>query len=240
MAFEPFFQILRGIQARRPNARISGIQNAHQIAFLRNLQKEMKQEDALSLPLQELKVVVFDIETTGFFPEKGDGIISIGATKMKGGDLIEEESFYSLVRYDKAVPPEIEELTGITTAQAEASPELSDIFIRFMEFKEDSTLVAHHAQHERAFMHHASSKLFKTPFTHRIVDTSFLFKAMDPEVQLLTLDDWCRFNDIPIIGRHHALGDAKMTAKLWSIYVNKAMENGCETLRDVYERYSRI
>ena len=114
MGFESFFHILRGVQRRKTGAGIGGIQNAQQIAFLRNLQKEIHQEDALTVPLQQLKVVVFDIETTGFHPEKGDGILSLGAIKMQGAEVL-EETFYSLSRYEEQVPEEIERLTGITT-----------------------------------------------------------------------------------------------------------------------------
>ncbi len=239
MGIESFFHILRGVQRRKTGAGIGGIQNAQQIAFLRNLQKEIHQEDALSVQLQDLKVVVFDIETTGFHPEKGDRILSLGAIKMQGAEVL-EETFYSLVRYDEQVPVEIEQLTGIATEMVAEAPMLSDVFIKFMEFKEDATLVAHHATHERAFMQHASMTLFKTPFKHRIVDTAFLFKTVDPKLSLATLDEWCLHNEMPIVERHHALGDAKMTAKLWGMYVERARGLGCETLRDVYERYARL
>lgn len=240
MAFEPFMQILRGLQGKRTNASIGDIQNSQQMAFLRNLQKEMNQEDKLSISLQELNVVVFDIETTGFSPEKGDSILSIGATKMCGTTILEEETFYSLVHYDQEIPHEIVQLTGITNEQVKEAQQLADVFIKFIKFIQDCTLVAHHATHERNFMQHASSKLFRTPFKHRIVDTSFLFKVVEPKMNLVTLEDLCTHNGIPIINRHHALGDAKMTAKLWSMYVEKAKQIGCETLNDVYSRYARI
>jgi DNA polymerase III subunit epsilon len=43
-----------------------------------------------------------------------------------------------------------------------------------------------------------------------------------------------------VVDRHHALGDAKMTAELWSVYVDRIQEQqGCKTLRDVYEKLSR-
>lgn len=240
MAFEPFMQILRGLQGKRTNVGLGDIQNAQQMAFLRNLQKEMNRQDTLDISLQELNVVVFDIETTGFSPEKGDGILSIGATKMCGPMILEEEIFYSLVHYEKEIPEDIVQLTGITNEQVKLAAPLSDVLIKFLQFKQDCTLVAHHAAHERSFMEHASSTLVRTPFKHRIVDTSFLFKVIEPNLNLVTLDELCIHNGIPIVDRHHALGDAKMTAKLWSIYLEKAKHIGCETLNDVYHRFARI
>lgn len=241
MAFEPFMQILRGMQGRRSGVGLGQVQNFQQMAFLRDLQKDIDQEDALSIPLKDLRVVVFDIETTGFFPEKGDGIISIGAIKMYGATIAEEEVFYSLANYEKEIPKEIEALTGITNEAVKQARPLAEVLVDFFRFIQDSTLVAHHANHERNFMQHVSTKLFRTPFKHRIVDTSFLYKVAEPHMQQqITLEDLCTHNGIPITDRHHALGDAKMTAKLWGIYVDKARALGCDTLNDVYNRFSRM
>jgi len=240
MAFEPFMQILRGIQGKRSNVGIGNVQNAQQMAFLRNLQKEMKKEDALKVSLDELDVVVFDIETTGFKPEQGDEIISIGAIKMHGSTVQEDAVFYSLVNIEKEIPAEVANLTGITNEELKEARYVGDVLIEFFQFAKDCTLVAHHANHERNFMQHTSSKVFHTPFKQRIVDTSFLYKISEPHIQLSSLEDLCKHNGIPVIGRHHALEDAKMTAKLWSLYLKKVKILGCETLQDVYERFARI
>ena len=240
MAFEPFMQILRGIQGKRSNVGLGDVQSAQQMAFLRNLQKEIKKEDTLKVPLDELDVVVFDIETTGFKPEQGDDIISIGAIKMHGSSIHEDATFYSLTNTGKEIPMEVVHLTGITNVELKEARLVGDVLIEFLQFAKDCTLVAHHANHERSFMQYTSTKLFRTPFKHRIIDTSFLYKIAEPNLQLSSLEDLCMYNGIPITGRHHALEDAKMTARLWSIYMEKAKMLGCETLQDVYDRFARI
>ena len=53
MAFEPFFHFMRGIQGKLNNGGLgnaNGGQNAQQIAFIRNLQKEKKQERCFICP----------------------------------------------------------------------------------------------------------------------------------------------------------------------------------------------
>ncbi|RUL56875.1 exonuclease domain-containing protein [Lysinibacillus antri] len=238
MAFEPFMQLFRGIQGRYSQG-IGGIQNSHQMAYLRHLQKEMNKLDPMNVPLNELDVVVFDIETTGFFPEKGESILSIGAVKMKGSSII-EEPYYSLVYYDQPIPNNIVELTGITNEQVLHAPPITDVMMNFFQFVQNSTLVAHHASHEKRFMQYISLKLFKTPFKHRIVDTSFLYKIAEPHRHHVALEQICCDNQIPILDRHNALGDAKMTAQLWAIYVEKVQKLGCDTLQDVYNHFARI
>lgn len=243
MAFEPFFQFMRGIQGKLNNSGLGSAhegQDARKIAYVRQLQKEMKQNEALYVPLQQLDVVVFDIETTGFFPEQGHEIISIGAVKLIGGKRLAEQSFYSLVRYEKELPASIVNLTGITNEQLQDAPSLSDVLIQFFDFLQNATLVAHHANHEKSFLQNANWKLFRTPFKYRIVDTSFLYRIAEPDVKFVRLEDFCEYHNIPLVDRHHALGDAKLTAELWSIYIQKVQELGCITLHDVYERIARV
>ena len=242
MAFEPFFHFMREIQGKINGGLgiVNGGQNSQQIAFIRNLQKEKKRSDVLYVPLRQLKVVIFDIETTGFFPQKGDEIISIGAIKVRGAEIQEDQQFYSLIRYEKELSSEIMNLTGITDDQLKVAPPISEVLIRFFEFVENETLVAHHANHEKSFLQNTSRKIFRKPFDQRIVDTSFLYRIAEPDLKMVRLEEFCNHNEIPIVNRHHALGDARLTAKLWTIYIQKVRELGCETLHDVYERIARM
>ncbi|MGX9134676.1 exonuclease domain-containing protein [Rummeliibacillus sp. JY-2-4R] len=240
MAFEPFQQLFRSIQKRRSFEGLGEVQNAQQIAYLRRMQKEIQPEEALTISLSELNVVVFDIESTGFYPDKGDEILSIGAIKMTGSTIHTDQTFYSLLHIEKEIPDRIIKLTKIKHEDIRNAPKASNVILDFLEFSNDSTLVAHHANHERNFMKYASNRFFKMPFKHRIVDTTFLFKIVERNLDLVKLEDYCCHNNIPIINRHNALGDAILTAELWSIYIEKARQIGCETLSDVYNRFSML
>lgn len=240
MAFEPFMQLLRGLRKRQEaDAGPGRIQNAKQLAYLRNTQREASKYDLLNVPLTEVPFLIFDIETTGFHPEKGDSVLSIGAVKMQGAAIL-EKTFYSLVKYEKVLPSQITELTGITTEAAGAARPFSAVYMDFLEFKSNSTLVAHHSVHERKFMEYTSAKLLRTPFKHRIIDTSFLFKVVNPSLPFAALEDLCLYHQIEVKDRHHALGDAKMTALLWSLYLEEAVQLGYETLGDVYLKFSQL
>ena len=237
MAFEPFYQFMRGIQGKVFGA---PVQNAQQIAQMRQMQRELNSEESLKIPLSKLSVVVFDLETTGFFPDQGDEIISIGAIKVVGSQIQESEVFYSLVQCKKALPENIEQLTGISSEQLSHAPSITEVLVQFLKFVKDDALVAHHANHERSFLQNASRKLFRTPFIHRVVDTSFLFRVSDPTIKLTRLEEYCEHHGIEVVDRHHALGDARLTAKLWCIYSNYLQEAGFRTLKDVYERMARL
>jgi DNA polymerase III subunit epsilon len=208
------------------------------LAFLRNLEKELETEKSLSIPLDELNVVVFDFETTGFFPERGDQILSIGAVKLIKGQM--NETFYSLVHHNESLSPEIKRLTGLDESELQDAPALSEVLIRFYQFVQSDTLVAHHASHEKRFLQHATWKAFKKTYKHRIVDTSFVFNIVTRDKSVVSLDDYCALSGLEIRNRHHALEDAMMTAELWQLYIKKLKGHGCYTLKDVYERLARL
>ncbi|MFT4416582.1 exonuclease domain-containing protein [Fredinandcohnia humi] len=242
MAFEPFIHFVRGLQGKLNIGGLGGVQghSFQQVAFLRQIQRDLQQEDTLSIPLEALKVVVFDIETTGFFPDQGDEIISLGAVKVQGDKILENDVFYSLVQYEKGLSSEVEELTGLSPGILKTAPPLAEVLIQFFEFSKGYPLVAHHANHEKSFMQHASWKLFRTPFKHRIVDTSFLYRIVDPNLAFTKLEEFCDYYQIPLINRHHALGDALLTANLWTLYSKKIQQLGCHSLRDIYDHLARF
>lgn len=238
MKFEPLIQFIKQVQGRLHSSVYTPLQqqrNPQHIAFLRQLKKELKAQESLTVPLNKLDAVVFDMETTGFFPEKGDEIISIGAVRVKG-DQILDDSFYSLIRYNEPLSSEIKHLTGITNESLKQAPDRSEVLIQFYDFVKGDTLVAHHANHEKNFLHHANWKLFKSQFKHRIIDTALLFRLAEPDHDSFRLEDCCNHCGIPTDHRHHALGDARMTAQLWCSYFDKLRALGCHTLFDVYEK----
>lgn len=209
------------------------------IAYMRRLQKALKQNDYLRTPFEELPMVVFDIETTGFHPQKGDSILSIGAIKIKGDTIMYEDTFHSFIHHDQAPPEAITELTGITIEDLNSAPSGEDVLHDFLKFIGNSPLVAHHAKHETMFMQHFAWKLYKTRFDHRILDTSFLTSLIPDLCHRISLEECCNYFGIDLANRHHALHDAVMTAELWTESLKLVQQQGYTCLRDVYAHIAR-
>jgi len=239
-AFEAFLRFVRTLTGKSLVPSISDVQNAEQMAFLRSLrQQKLVDAHTLRIPLNELELVIFDIETTGFCPQKGNEIISIGAVKMHGFRIL-NESFYTLVKPTQCIPQNIIELTGIEGSMTTHAPSIREALLAFFIFAKGCTLVAHHASHERNFMKHYSQQALHVPFNQRIVDTAFLIQICEDNRELVTLEDICIYQHIPIVARHHALGDANMTAQIWQHYAMQATKQGCKHLEDVYERFAGL
>lgn len=208
--------------------------NASQMARFRRYQKEA-QQDVLQVPFSELPMVVFDLETSGFNPDQGDGILSIGAVKIKGAD-IEHDHFYETVKSKHPPSKDVLDLTGLTALELENSRLIGEVLLAFYDFVGSSTLIAHHAAHERRFLRHATWQELGKTFTHRLVDTTFLTSITAAhQGELKTLDEWCEAYGIVVRKRHHALADAQMTAQLWTKHVTIAHHAGYFCLSDIYK-----
>jgi DNA polymerase III subunit epsilon len=206
------------------------------LAYLRSLHKDRRQMDSdIDLPLESLEVVVVDLETTGFSPNHGDAILSIGAVAMKGDRLIMGDSFYTLVQPNRRVPPHISSLTGITDDMVFQAPDLVTALSRFFQFVGERPLVAHHSRHEREFFRAGLWKTSRRPFTHRMLDTMLLVRLLSHPLGNGSLDALCAMHEIPISRRHHAYCDAVAAGTLWGKYVIKAKEAGYNNLREVYQ-----
>ena len=93
--------------------------------------------------------VVFDIETTGFSPEK-NRIIEIGAVKVEKGVITDK--FSTFVNPDVPIPFEIEQLTGINDNMVLPAPKIDVILPQFLAFCEGCSLVAHNASFDVSFI----------------------------------------------------------------------------------------
>lgn len=220
-------------------ASMLGMQNAHQMAQIRNMNREQLRLSVLETPIHELDIVVFDLETTGFHVNNGDEIISFGAIKITKGEIRRDQTFHSFVNPHRAIPEDVIKLTGISNEEVESAPELIEVLSQFMSFVGKSVLVAHASGHDKQFLNQALWRTSKTQLNHRVVDTMMLAKWLQPELGRYDLDSCLLSNNIPITTRHHALADAIMTAELWSCYIKKAAQRNITCLSDLYAYLSK-
>ena len=95
------------------------------------------------------KIVVLDVETSGFDPER-DHIIKITAVKIENVKRIEK--FSSLVNCSEPLSPKVESLTGITNEMLSAAPPLGEVILQLKDFCYGYTLVAEEAPFVEKFL----------------------------------------------------------------------------------------
>jgi DNA polymerase-3 subunit epsilon len=220
-------------------ASMFGSQSAQQMAFIRSLMKEQRNNSLYDIPLKEINFVVFDLETTGFSPYHGDEIISFGAVVVEGCELKEAECFHSVVNPKRTIPPDIECLTGITNDMAARAPELIDVLRQFLEFVQQRVLISHGSGHDKHFLNSALWKTSKVNLTHRLIDTMIVAKRLHPNKGEYGLDSLLEYYGIQTEGRHHALEDARMTAALWMKLAEELRQLQVNKLGELYVYLSR-
>src|ERR1700727_1067969 len=118
-------------------------------------------DEAVEMSLRETTFVVVDLETTGGRMTTRDGkvadaITEIGAVKVCGGKVLGE--FGTLVDPQRSIPPQIVQLTGITTAMVCDAPTIDAVLPMFLEFAGDAVLVAHNAGFDTGFLRTAAQR----------------------------------------------------------------------------------
>lgn len=167
---------------------------------------------ALAQPLDAATWVVVDLETTGGAPGNGHGIIEIGALKVTGGKVVDR--FAELVHPGRRLPPFITGLTGITDAMLADRPRIDAVLPRFVDFAGGAVLVAHNAAFDLGFLNAARLASDGQVFDQPHACTLRLARRLLPQVRRKGLDALAGHFGIPLVDRHRAMGDARITVEV--------------------------
>lgn len=194
--------------------------------------------DAAEPSLHETMFVVVDLETTGGRAKSApdgsrDAITEIGAVKVRGGEVIGE--FATLVDPGRAIPPQIVELTGITTAMVRDAPTISSVLPMFLEFARGAVLVAHNAGFDIGFLKAAAEQcgipwpqppvLCTVRLARRV-----LSREEAPSVRLASL---ARLVGAATTPTHRALDDARATVDVLHALIARVGNQGVTTYSDL-------
>ena len=166
--------------------------------------------------------VVFDLETTGFSPEK-NRIIEIGAVKVTAGHMAER--FSTFVNPKVPIPYDIEQLTSITDSMVQNAPSIEEVLPQFMEFCEGAAMVAHNADFDMSFIQH-NCALQGIPCEKTVLDTVSLARFLLPQLNRFKLDTVAKELGISLAHHHRAVDDAACTAEIFVKFLAMLRERG--------------
>ena len=167
-------------------------------------------------PLSALTCVVFDTETTGLEPSKGDEMISIGAVRIVNGRLLRGEIFNEFINPGRPIPAASTNIHGITDAMVADAPTAIETLPRFHGFAGPGALIAHNAAFDMKFLS-LKEKAAGVRFNQPVLDTLLLAAHVFGRDETLSLDGLSdRFGvELAAEDRHTALGDAVATAEVF-------------------------
>ena len=184
------------------------------------------------LELAGLEFAVVDLETTGWSPEAA-GITEIGAVRVRGGRR--QGEFASLVNPGTAVPPSIEDLTGITDWMLASAPRVASVLPGLLAFSRGCVLVAHNAPFDLGFLRAACDDCGLAWPAFTVLDTVMLARqVMDPdEVPDCKLGTLAGFFGARTAPSHRALADARATADVLGWLIRRLAHRGVRTLGEL-------
>jgi DNA polymerase III subunit epsilon len=194
--------------------------------------------------LVDLSYTVFDTETTGLNPSQGDEIIQIGAARIVNGKLRRQECFEQLVDPQRDIPAASIPIHGIEPAMVAGQPIIDTVLPAFHAFVSDTVLVAHNAAFDMRFLQLKEART-GIVFDQPVLDTLLLSALVHPHQDSHRLEAIAERLDVPVLGRHTALGDAMVTAEVFLKLIPLLAERGIHTLgqaRDASQQtyYARV
>ncbi len=163
-----------------------------------------------------IRSILFDTETTGLDPLKGDRVIEIAALELLN-DLPTGVHFHRLIDPERDVPEDSTRIHGISRSDLIGKPKFAAIVDDFLAFIGDCKLVAHNAPFDFGFVNAEMARVnLPSLGAARMVDTLALAKIRFPGMPN-SLDALCRRFGIDLSQRttHNALLDCRLLAEVY-------------------------
>ena len=163
-----------------------------------------------------MREIVFDTETTGLDPRSGDRLVEIGCIEMLNR-VPTGAVYHCYFNPERDMPAEAEAVHGLSIAFLSDKPKFAEKAGEFLEFIQDSPLVAHNAGFDFGFMNNELELCGLEPVSRdRMIDTVAIARRKHPGAKL-SLDALCSRYGIDRSHRtkHGALLDAELLAQLY-------------------------
>jgi DNA polymerase III subunit epsilon len=210
-------------------------------AFWQRYSTALKEQPPSSTPLSEAEFVVFDTETTGL-DRRTDKVLSIGAIKVRGLQVLVSDTFECLVQQEGAAATKSAEVHGLLSKQLEEGITEREAVEGFVDFIGNAILVGQHVAFDIAMINQMLKRQgIKGKLRNRSVDTAHLAIRLErrhADSHTLknaeySLDALCERFNLPTDDRHTASGDAFTTALLLLKLLSLAKKRGVTTVGEL-------
>ncbi len=193
----------------------------------------------LDTPLRCLNLVVFDTETTGLEPSRGDQIVQLAGVRVLNARLLPDDRFDELVNPGMPIPRVSTRIHGIRDEMVAGKDSVAEVLRRFHAFVGDAVLVAHNAAFDMKFLKLKEHEV-GAHFDQAVLDTLLLSVVLQPGHGTHTLDAIANRFGVENHDRHSALGDSMTTAEVFVKMIDVLAARGIHNLGQALEASDRI
>ncbi|HUS52948.1 MAG TPA: DUF294 nucleotidyltransferase-like domain-containing protein [Thermohalobaculum sp.] len=184
-----------------------------------------------AMPLLALDLVVLDTETTGL-EVRGDRIVQIGAVRMRDGEPDTDDNFDLLVNPGIAIPPASTRIHHLSDADVAGAVLTPDALARLTSFIGSAVVVGHSINFDLAILRHEAERHGVEWRQPRALDVAMLAAALVPGQIDNSIEALALTYGIEITGRHTALGDALVTARIFAAILGPLRLRGVRSLAE--------
>ena len=188
---------------------------------------------------RQTEYVVFDVETTGLSPLRGDRIVEIAAVRVRSGEIV--DTFESLVNPQRDLPIEAQQINHITDTMVADAPTAEEILPDIINFTGGACLVGHNIKFDLNFLCHELSLIGRrlreeTP----AMDTLKMAKMLLPHLTSFRLSHVAHSLGAVVDETHRALPDVKLTAMVMKRLMDIALDQNISTFKELHKHFGVI
>jgi DNA polymerase III subunit epsilon len=212
--------------------------------FLRRYRECFGATWADDTPIEAVRFVVLDSETTGLNPTT-DRIITIGAVAVQAAEIRLDDVFSALLKVDHNTSAVT--VHGVTRDQSLEGMQEPQALEAFLDYVKDGVIVGHHIGHDITVLDAAFGRHWGVGMRNRSLDTMDLTLHLErggafrgrPPIRHFSLDALCETFGVIPHDRHTANGDAFITAQVFLRLVRLASRFDRNCLGRICEPLSR-
>lgn len=164
--------------------------------------------------LLSVPAAAIDSETTGLDPRKAR-IIELAAVRIDHGRIDESETFSRLINPGIAVPEESRRIHGITTEDLADAADFGEAGQSFSAFVGQRLIIGYAIGFDLAMLEHEHRRMGLPWTAPRTLDVRQLARLAMPDAAETSLEGLAAKLDIAVTGRHRALPDAILAARIY-------------------------
>lgn len=173
---------------------------------------------------------IVDIETTGT-NASSDRIIQFGCVLVEDGEIVSR--FVTDVNPNKAIPKNIQSLTGISNSQVQKAPYFEDIALTICNLLAETVFVAHNIYFDYTFLNQELIRCGAPELKIPGIDTVELAQIFLPTEKSFRLSDLSESLGLVHANPHQADSDAEATAELLLLIESKMRRLPLITMEEI-------